>query len=397
MKNNKNIGLIIAGIVVIIVLAFVFMRGDQLREFVDAVKKGSPIFLILAVCAQLGKYISQGFGFQACFRACGGHINYKTGIQLVFGTFFVNTIAPSLNLAGTSLVVDTGVKQGIPAGKCTSSAFLMQLCIDTGFVMIMLISFTILNFTVGLQLGWFLLGLIAIALVGGLAFVMFMGGTHPELVLKVLKPIERLIDKLLRKLKRNPIDAWAEKTVESFSESAKQIAHTPKRTLVAFLFSIIASACEVTCFVLVGFAFGINDLEPLICGYVLATLFAMISFVPQGVGVVEAAVMVGFGLFQINTAAGMATVMVYRSIVFWLPFLIGAVVIQRTGLKRAGSRGKKDALQAEMKHLPERPANKGNEDAGNDGALNKADGGDHHASNGPETGSKPIESLESRP
>lgn len=339
MNKNRNIGLIVAGLVIVIVLAVVFMRGDQLKEFLEAVRKGSPYLLLLAVAAQLGKYTAQGFGFKACFHAVDAKIDFKMGLGLVFGTFFVNTIAPSLNLAGTSLVVDRGHKEGIPAGKCTSAAFLMQLCIDTGFVMIMLISFGILSFTVGLQAGWFLLGLIAIALVGGLATVMFLGGTRPQLVLKVLKPIERLIDKVLRKLKKKPIDPWAERTVESFSESSKQIVRTPKRTLAAFGCSLVASACEVSCFVLVGVAFGINNVEALVCGYVLATLFAMVSVVPQGVGVVEAAVMVGFGLFGVNTAAGMATVMVYRGIVFWLPFLIGAIVIQRMGLKR-GSKGK---------------------------------------------------------
>lgn len=332
-NRNRNIRLMIAGLIVVIVLAVVFLRGEQLHEFLDAVKGGSPLFLILAVVAQFGKYIAQGFGFKACFHAVDAHIDFKTGIRLVFGTFFVNTIAPSLNLAGTSLVVDTSVKRGIPAGKGTSAAFLMQLCIDTGFVTIMLISFGILSFTVGLQIGWFLLGLVAIALVGGLALVMFLGGCKPDLVLKILHPIERLIDKVLRKLKRKPIDPWAEKTVMSFSESSKQIVRTPKRALAAFGLSIIASACEVSCFALVGVSFGIHAIEPLVCGYVLATLFAMVSIVPQGVGVVEAAVMVGFGLFQINAAAGMATVLVYRGVVFWLPFLIGAIVIQRTGFK----------------------------------------------------------------
>lgn len=356
VKKNRNIGLIIAGLVIVIVLAVVFMRGDQLKEFLDAVRKGSPYLLLLAVAAQLGKYTAQGFGFKACFHAVDAKIDFKMGLGLVFGTFFVNTIAPSLNLAGTSLVVDRGHKEGIPAGKCTSAAFLMQLCIDSGFVMIMLISFGVLSFTVGLQPGWFLLGLVAIALVGGLATVMFLGGTRPHLVLKVLKPIERLVDKVLKKLKKNPIDPWAERTVESFSESSKQIVRTPKRTLAAFGCSLIASACEVTCFALVGVAFGIHNIEALVCGYVLATLFAMVSIVPQGVGVVEAAVMVGFGLFGVNTAAGMATVMVYRGIVFWLPFLVGAIVIQRMGFRRGGKGGgaKKPAEPAE-KERPSRP------------------------------------------
>ena len=71
-------------------------------------------------------------------------------------------------------------------------------------------------------------------------------------------------------------------------------------------------------------------------------LFAMISFVPQGVGVVEAAVVVAFTLFKLSQATAMATVLVYRSIVFWLPFLVGAILIQRTNaFKDSGKKGKK--------------------------------------------------------
>ena len=83
-------------------------------------------------------------------------------------------------------------------------------------------------------------------------------------------------------------------------------------------------------FCLVGLAFGIYDIEALICGYVVATLFAMISITPQGVGVVEAAVVVCFTAYGVSGAAGMAAVLVYRGIVFWMPFFIGAVFIQRT-------------------------------------------------------------------
>lgn len=332
--GRKNIGLIVAGLVLVIVLAVIFMRGDQLKELVKTVQTGSPAFLTIAVLAQLGKYASQGMGFKRCFHAVNAEIDFRCGLSLVFGTFFVNTIAPSLNLAGTSLVVDTSVKRKIPAGKGTSAALLMQLCIDSGFVCIMLISFAVLSLTVGLQPGWFLLGLVAIVLVGSLAAVMILGGTRPDLALKALSPIERLIDKILQKLKRKPIDAWAEKTVDSFSEASKQIARTPKRALAAFSFSLIASICEIACFSLVGVAFGISNLEALVCGYVLATLFAMVSVIPQGVGVVEAAVIVGFNLFGVNAAAGMATIMVYRSIVFWLPFLVGAIVVQRMGARR---------------------------------------------------------------
>lgn len=328
--SKKNLRLIFFGIIVVIVLAVIFMRGDQLEKLIETVQKGSPLFLILAILLQLGKYFSQGFQFPRCFESVGAKINFATGIKLVFGTFFVNTIAPSFNLAGTTLVVDDSSKRGIPAGKATGAALLMQLSIDTGFVIIMLVAFGILTFTVGLQSGWLLLGLGAIALVGGLVTVMILGGTKPHLVLKVLKPIEKLVDKIARKFKKGPIDPWAENTVESFSQAASLMAKNPKVTVRPFLFALLASSCELACFSATGLAFGVHDIQALICGYVVATLFAMISFTPQGVGVVEAAVLVAFTLYGIDQAAGMAVIMVYRGIVFWMPFLIGAVLIQRT-------------------------------------------------------------------
>ncbi len=324
-----NLQKIMIGIVVVIVLAFILFSGDSLVKLVDTIKQGTPAFIIAAVAAQVGKYLAQGRGFQACFNTVNGHVSYGTGLSLVFGTFFMNTVAPSMNLAGTSLVMATATKNGMQAGKATGAALLMQLSIDTGFVIIMLVTFGALSFTVGLQPGWLAVGAVAIALVGGLVFMITVGGLKPNLVLKVLHPFVKLADKVLAHFKKPPVDDAVTRTIHNFSDAAHLITKNPRKTVQSFLWTTLSSVCEMGCFVLVGFAFGVHHPEALICGYVVATLFAMISFVPQGVGVVEAAVTVAFALFGVDSATGLAVVMVYRGIVFWLPFLVGAFVIQR--------------------------------------------------------------------
>ncbi|WP_304856630.1 lysylphosphatidylglycerol synthase transmembrane domain-containing protein [Adlercreutzia caecimuris] len=324
-----NLQKIMIGIVVVIVLAFILFSGDSLVKLVDTIKQGTPAFIVAAVAAQVGKYLAQGRGFQACFNTVNGHVSYGTGLSLVFGTFFMNTVAPSMNLAGTSLVMATATKNGMQAGKGTTAALLMQLSIDTGFVIIMLVTFGALSFTVGLQPGWLAVGAVAIALVGGLVFMITVGGLKPNLVLKVLHPFVKLADKVLAHFKKPPVDDAVTRTIHNFSDAAHLITKNPRKTVQSFLWTTLSSVCEMGCFVLVGFAFGVHHPEALICGYVVATLFAMISFVPQGVGVVEAAVTVAFALFGVDSATGLAVVMVYRGIVFWLPFLVGAFVIQR--------------------------------------------------------------------
>lgn len=324
-----NLQKIMIGVIAVIVLAFIFFSGDSLVKLVETIKQGAPLFIGAAIAAQIGKYLAQGRGFQACFNTVNGHISYRTGLSLVFGTFFMNTVAPSMNLAGTSLVMTTATKNGMQAGRGATAALLMQLSIDTGFVIIMLVTFGILSFTVGLQPGWLAVGAVAIVLVGGLVLMITVGGLKPNLVLKVLHPFVRLADKVLAKFKKDPIDDAVTRTIHNFSSAAHLITKNPKKTVQSFLWTTLSSICEMGCFVLVGFAFGVHHPEALICGYVVATLFAMISFVPQGVGVVEAAVTVAFALFGVDSATGLAVVMVYRGIVFWLPFLVGAFVIQR--------------------------------------------------------------------
>ena len=351
--KGSNIRLLLIGLVIIIVCAVVFMRGDQLVELVETMKQGATLPLIAAICTQLGKYLSQSFAYSHCFKAVNERMKPRSTLPLVFGTFFMNTIAPSLNLAGTTLVVNDARKRGIEAGKATSAALLMQITIDGAFATIMISAFIMLALTVGLSPLWFLVGMLVIVLVSVMILIMVLGRRRPAIVLRALSPIERLVNSVLVRFKKKPLNPWAGKLVTSFSDAAGLIGQNPRPTLEAYGCSIIASLCELSCFCLVGLAFGVTSIEPLVCGYVVATLFAMISITPQGVGVVEAMVVVAFTAFGESSAAGMAIGLVYRGIVFWMPFIIGAILINVTKTFRGGD--EKEAAGEEGRAIEEAP------------------------------------------
>ena len=352
--KGSNIRLLLIGLVIIIVCAVVFMRGDQLVELVETMKQGATLPLIAAICTQLGKYLSQSFAYSHCFKAVNERMKPRSTLPLVFGTFFMNTIAPSLNLAGTTLVVNDARKRGIEAGKATSAALLMQITIDGAFATIMISAFIMLALTVGLSPLWFLVGMLVIVLVSVMILIMVLGRRRPAIVLRALSPIERLVNSVLVRFKKKPLNPWAGKLVTSFSDAAGLIGQNPRPTLEAYGCSIIASLCELSCFCLVGLAFGVTSIEPLVCGYVVATLFAMISITPQGVGVVEAMVVVAFTAFGESSAAGMAIGLVYRGIVFWMPFIIGAILINVTKTFRGGD--EKEAAGENERAIEEAPA-----------------------------------------
>ena len=325
--NVKNLFM---GVVLIIVLAVVFLRGDQLVELGETMKQGSPLPLVAAILTQLGKYFAQSFAYSRSFAAVGERMEPKSTLPLVFGTFFMNTIAPSMNLAGTTLVVDDARRRGIPAGKATGAALLMQITIDGAFSTLMVCAFVFLAVTVGLSPVWFLMGMVVLCLVGTMVALLILAHKKPDLLMRLLRPAERVSRKVVARVRKKPLEPWAERIAQAFSEAAGMIGHSPKPTLQAYGCSLIASLCELSCFTLVGIGFGVDTAPALVCGYVVATLFAMISVTPQGVGVVEAAVVVAFTSFGESAAAGTAIGLVYRGIVFWMPFIIGAVLINTT-------------------------------------------------------------------
>ena len=336
-----NIRNLFAGLVIVIVLAVVFLRGDQINELAQTMAQGAMIPLVVAIFIQLGKYCAQSFAYTFSFKSVGETMRPKNTLPLVFGTFFLNTVMPSLNLAGTTLVVDDARRRGISPGKATSAALLMQITVDSAFATIMIISFALLSLTVGLSPIWVAFGMVVIVLVGCMIGIMVLGNKNPALVIRMLNPIAAFVNRVLVRFHKEPLKPWVEKTVESFSAAAKLLSKNPKTVMKAWGCSFIASCCELTAFCLVGYSFGVSAAEPLICGYVVATLFAMVSFTPQGVGVVEAAVTVAFTAFGASATAGMAIGLVYRGIVFWMPFIIGAILIQTTKTFRPDKEKKK--------------------------------------------------------
>ena len=348
---GKNIGKLLAGLAVIVVLAVIFMRGDQLQHLVDTIEKGTPLFLILAVAFQMTKYLCQGLSFAWCFRAVDTRIPYRTCLKLVFQTYFLDTVIPSLNISGTTIVVEEASRHGIEPGRSIGAALLRQVTISASFVVVMIVGFAFLAFIGRLEAGWIVLGCCAILVVGALVGAMVLAALKPQWLLKAAAPFLRLADRVLARFKKQPVDATVRTLVDTYSSSAKLMVRNRGDIGREFGFSLLANALEVGCFACAGMAFGMFDFRAVICVYVVATLSGMISIVPQGVGIVEGTSLVAFALFGVQQATAMAIIMVYRAIIFWLPFLIGALLMQKTEFKAAGGLSSQKGLAQSLQDL----------------------------------------------
>lgn len=330
--QRGNIRVLLIGVLIIIALAVIWLRGDQLVELIVTMEGASIVPLALAIAAQFGKYISQSYAYADAFKTVGEPDSKpREMLPLVFGSYFMNVIAPSFNTAGVMLAIDSARKRGIPAGRATSAALLMQISVIAGFVIIMIVGFVVLQLAGHLSPLWFLFGMIMVFMVGAMVAIMYIGYKNPHALANLLRPIERPVNRLSRRFRKGKeFDPWVETVVESFSEAAGKIRENPRQAAKVFGFSVLASSFELICFSLVGLAFGLEAAPVFVGGYVVATLFSWVAITPQGVGVAEAMIVVALAASHVNATMATAIALVYRGIVFWMPFAIGAVLIHRT-------------------------------------------------------------------
>ncbi len=71
------------------------------------------------------------------------------------------------------------------------------------------------------------------------------------------------------------------------------------------------------------------EFGPLVSGYAIGILFLNISPVPQGIGVVEGVMALVYTSLGVNGFAAVFIVMAFRALNFWLPMLMGFILLRR--------------------------------------------------------------------
>lgn len=334
---RKNARKLLVAVVFIAVLAVVFVHGKNADAVLHDIQEGQTAFLAVAIALQICKYACQGMAYVSSFKAVGAKMCFPEGFKLVFETFFMDTIAPSMNVSGEALVVGEATKRGDGAGPATAGALLMQAAVNVGFLFIMVAGFVVLGATVGLQPGMVALGVAGIVAVGGMVAVMVVAAMRPKAVLRLAKPFLHIADKMAARFHKGPFDQTVANAVNSYASAALLVGKHHGQAALAILWCALGSACELGCFSSVCLAFNIHVPAAMVCGYVVATLAAMVSIVPQGVGIVEAASIVVFSLFGVHQATALTAIAVYRAFVFWLPFATGALVMGESKLSHRTS------------------------------------------------------------
>jgi phosphatidylglycerol lysyltransferase len=164
-----------------------------------------------------------------------------------------------------------------------------------------------------------------------LSSMFFVGHFKPRILYRVFLILQKVLNRIIGVFKKSMKPAWGRTTAHSFIDTANLLAKNPKGTAITVVYASFSAILNMACLVAIGYAFGFEMVEALIAAFAVGAISVILSPTPQGVGVVEAMIIAILTAYGCPAATAAAIALVYRGIMFWIPFCIGAVLLSQSG------------------------------------------------------------------
>ncbi len=334
-------------LIVVAILAVTFLVGnaDLIQDFINTLGTGAIVPLVIAVVLMIFRHLTQAASYDAAFEAAGFKTGFWHNVILIFSLVFINTFCLFSGATGLAFIIDDAHRKGADLGTATSGGLLSQIGFFAAVFVISIIGTIAMILTDSLN-SVILIGFAALAAVlfGQTAFFI-IGYYKPGVLRALLTFVEKIANKVLGIFKRGMRENWGVSTADSFIDSAVILAHNPMGIAITIAWASLSAILNMACLVAIGFAFGYDQIAPLVAAFSVAVVSIMLSPTPQGIGVTEAAIAVVLTASGSSLTTAAAIALVYRGIMLWIPFCIGAVMLSQSGFFK----GKKNPTEDQKK------------------------------------------------
>ncbi len=318
-------------IVAIVAVCFLLANVDYLTEFVNALSTGALIPLVASVVIMVGRYLVQAASYNAAFDA----VEHKTGfwhnVILIFSLVFINTFCLFSGATGVAFIIDDAHRKGCDAGQSTGGAILSQIGYFAAIFVISIIGFLTMLISGHMNVFFIVGGLLLALVLVALSSLFFIGHFRRRWLYSLFLFIERLVNRVIGRFNRSLNAGWGRRTGHSFVQTADILASNPRGTFITILYASLSAILNMACLVAIGYAFGFENVAALVAAFSLASISVILSPTPQGIGVVEAVITAILTAYGCSVATAAAIALVYRGIMFWIPFCIGAGMLSQSG------------------------------------------------------------------
>lgn len=324
-----------------LVIAFLWLVISRLAEIetlISVIRQAKWEWVLVAACLQGLYYVVYSGLCQSAFDTVEVKSRLIELIPVLFSSIFLNAAAPLGGTSGTALFMDDARRRGESPARAAAGSLLVQVTDLGAFLFILFAGIAILFVSHDLRVYEVAAALVLVLLVGGLSLVLLLGIWRPDLLIRLLTWIQRTTNRLVHLVHRADLLAenWADRNAAEFSEAALAAAAHRDRLLRTLGVALLAHLIDLLSLWTIFLAFrqpvGVGVL---IAGYAIGILFWVVSITPQGIGVVEGMLALVLTSLGIPAEQSAVIALTFRGLTFWIPLLIGFLLLNRIRLFRA--------------------------------------------------------------
>lgn len=312
-------------------MCFIIANVDYLADFFNTMMTGALVPMVIAILLMLGRHFVQAASYDAAFDAVGHATGFWHNVVLIFSLVFINTFCLFSGATGVAFIIDDAHREGCDAGQSTGGAILSQIGYFAAVFVISVIGFITMWISGHMNTVFLVGGLALAAVLVVLSSLFFVGHLKPRILYRVFLVLEKLINKVLGLLKKTLKPGWGRNMAHSFVATSDLLAKNPKGSVITVAYASFSAILNMACLVAIGYAFGFENVEALVAAFAVGAISVILSPTPQGVGVVEAMITAILTAYGCSVATAAAIALVYRGVMFWIPFCIGAVLLSQAG------------------------------------------------------------------
>lgn len=316
--------------------AFVWLIVSSLAEIkgiAGLLIKGNGDWILIAALLQAAYYLVFTAMFWCAFQTVEVESRMDELLPLTFGSQFINTVAPTWGMAGVALFIDDLSNRGQPPARATAGAILAQISDYTSFMIVLMASLAYLLSQNDLKTYEIVGAAILLLAVGGLTGALLLGMLRPVFLKRMLNLVQKGICGLSYRIRHKPllVDGWADRSATDFANAARAIEAHPARLAGTLGIAMGAHLVNLASIYALFQAYhNPIDFAPLMAGYAIGILFWNISPVPQGIGLVEGVMALAYTSLGVKGMTATVVVLAFRGLNFWLPMLMGFLMLRRT-------------------------------------------------------------------
>ncbi len=320
------------GGLVVAFLSFIIRHLAEIEMLLETLARGRWPWILAATALEMAFYVLFAALFRAAFLLIGIRTRLRDMLPITFATLFINSTTPTAGTAGWALFIEDIRRRGGSAAGAAPGTILGGAAYYGVFALTLSIGLVLLLLQRDLTVLELVSAGLMFLLAGSMIGVIALGLFRPSLLRQFFTGVQAVVNKAGRLARRSellPAD-WAAQMAVDFAAAGQAVAVHPDRLRRLLATAVALHLANVLCLGALFLAFD----QPLragtvLAGYAMTFLFVIISPTPNGIGIVETIMPLVYVSLGLSAEAGTVITLAFRGISFWLPLLVGFVLLQR--------------------------------------------------------------------